>query len=72
MIARGTSSSNSVQLASFNSMTINGVHKTLEMKQCNSSLGQPMFITHSTYLVKGTFQSESCVILLASCLEYCR
>ena len=29
--------------------TFNGVHKTLEMKQCQDNFGQPVFITNATY-----------------------
>ena len=37
--------------------TFNGVHKTLEMKQCQDNFGQPVFITNATYTAGTLFLS---------------
>ena len=52
---RGTSAK---PLVSFNTATFHGVHKTLEMKQCLDHSGQPMFITNSSYCIKGRLEKR--------------
>ena len=38
--------------------TFNGVHKTLEMKQCQDNFGQPVFITNATYTAGTLFLNQ--------------